>query len=271
MVACSNSPRNCTISGDEHLVSELHDSLQAKQIFVRKLPIRKAYHSPHMDHVATKYTTLLEGLSPERSIQPNTVAMVSTVTGTFITDELLDAEYWVRNLVSPVQFADSLSATCFRSAQKGQVSLQVDAQGANHFVDVVLELGSHGALQSAIKDVLATQPGGSAITSFPVLNRSKPGPETALTALGHIWSRGYPISLEKINQSAEHEPLVQTHALLADVPGYAFNHSQLLWYESRISRNYRLRKAPRHDLFGAPVPDWNKERPQWRNILRLSE
>ncbi|EMD62135.1 hypothetical protein GGP41_002398 [Bipolaris sorokiniana] len=267
VVACSNSPRNCTISGDEHLVSELHDLLQEKEIFVRKLAIQKAYHSPHMDHVAEEYAALLDGISPDKSIPPNTVDMVSTVTGTFVTEELLDAEYWVKNLVSPVRFSDGLTATCFRSAQKGQVSLRVDAQGGNHFADIVLELGPHGALQSAIKDILATQPSGSSITSFPVLNRSKPGPETLLTALGHIWSRGYPISLQKVNESTQSEP----NALLTDIPGYTFNHSQLLWYESRLSRNYRLRKAPRHDLFGAPVPDWNKERPQWRNVLRLNE
>lgn len=272
VVACSNSPRNCTISGDEDLILEIHDSLQAKQIFVRKLAIQKAYHSPHMNHVATEYTKLVNDLSSDRSIQPNSVVMVSTVTGTFITDELLDAEYWVRNLVSPVQFWDGLTAACFQSAQKGQVSLQVDAQGGNHPVDVLLELGPHGALQSAIKDVLATQPSGSTITSLPVLNRSKPGPGTVLIALGHIWSRGYQISLQKINNnSAQREPNTPQNALLRDIPGYAFNHSQLLWYESRLSRNYRLRKEPRHDLFGAPVPDWNKESPRWRNILRLSE
>lgn len=83
-----------------------------------------------MNHVATEYTKLVNDLSSDRSIQPNSVVMVSTVTGTFITDELLDAEYWVRNLVSPVQFWDGLTAACFQSAQKGQVSLQVDAQGA---------------------------------------------------------------------------------------------------------------------------------------------
>ncbi|USP81656.1 polyketide synthase PKS2 [Curvularia clavata] len=271
VVACSNSPRNCTISGDENLISELHDILHAKQIFVRKLPIGKAYHSPHMNHIAAEYGALLDGLSPDPSIQPNTVLMVSTVTGTFVTDEVLNAEYWVKNLVSQVRFSDGMTATCFRPAQSGQISLRVDTQGGNHFADVVLELGSHGALQSAIKDILATQPSGTGITSFPVLNRSKPGPDTLLTALGHIWCRGYPISIQKINESSQLESLSRPHALLTDVPSYAFNHSQLLWYESRLSRNYRLRKAPRHDLFGAPVPDWNKESPQWRNIFRISE
>jgi SAM-dependent methyltransferase len=271
VVACSNSLRNCTISGDEDLVSELHDLLQAKQIFVRKLPIRKAYHSPHMNRIANEYAALLDGLSPDKYIQPNTVSMVSTVTGTFITDELLDAEYWVSNLISLVRFSDGLAATCFQSAQKGQVSLRVDTQGSNHFADVVLELGAHGALQSAIKDILATQPGGSTITSFPTLNRSKPGPESLLTALGHIWCRGYSINIQKINESAQSEAVIRPKSLLTDIPGYVFNHSQLLWYESRLSRNYRLRKAPRHDLFGAPVPDWNKESPRWRNIFRLHE
>lgn len=269
VLACSNSPRNCTVSGDEELVAELHDVLAAKGVFVRNLAIRKAYHSPHMNEVTKEYAQLLEGIEPDRAIPPNSVSMVSTVTGSFITDELLGAEYWVSNLVSPVRFSDGLTAACFSSAKKGQVSLRVDTQGGNHFADVVLELGPHGALQSAIKDILATQPSGSTIKYFPLLNRSNPGPEALLTALGYVWCRGYSLDIRKINSSAHH--CEQPQALLTDIPGYAFNHSQLLWYESRLSRNYRLRKSPRHDLFGAPMPDWNKESPRWRNIFRLNE
>jgi acyl transferase domain-containing protein len=56
-----------------------------------------------------------------------------------------------------------------------------------------------------------------------------------------------------------------------DLPGYVFNHSQIYWPESRLSKNFRFRKHPRHDLFGAPVPDWNPAEPRWRHLIRLSE
>ncbi|OCL09857.1 hypothetical protein AOQ84DRAFT_403376 [Glonium stellatum] len=45
----------------------------------------------------------------------------------------------------------------------------------------------------------------------------------------------------------------------------------MTWYESRLSSNFRNRKHPRHDLFGAPVPDWNPDQLEWRHFLRLLE
>jgi acyl transferase domain-containing protein len=59
--------------------------------------------------------------------------------------------------------------------------------------------------------------------------------------------------------------------MLTKLPPYSFNHSQRIWYESRLSKNFRNRKHPRHDLFGAPVPDWNPDQPEWRHFLRLPE
>lgn len=270
VVACINSPRNCTISGDAAIVSSVCESLQAESIFARRLNVEKAYHSHHMEEIATEYLALLQG-SITAGV-PDKVQMFSTVTGILVEqDEMLSPEYWVRNLTSPVKFLQGLTTTLFKSSQKGQASLRVDSTAGNVFVDVVVELGTHGALQSAIKDTLATQPGGATVTSHALLNRSQPGAETLLNTLGHLWSRGCPVDLQMVNESWNVGKPSDPPSLLVDLPGYAFNHSQKFWYESRLSRNHRLRDAPRHDLFGAPVADWNKEFPRWRNFLRLGE
>ncbi|CAK4031885.1 polyketide synthase [Lecanosticta acicola] len=268
VVACINSQRNCTVSGDEHIVSRLCQTLQEESIFARKLNITKAYHSHHMEAIAKEYHAMLQNITPG---EPNKTQMFSTVTGALAEEEVLNGEYWVKNLISPVRFSDGLSTTLFRAAQKGQASLKIDSSAGNVFVDTIVELGTHGALQSAIKDILASQPGASIITSHALLNRSKPGAESLLSTVGHLWSRGYPVNLQLVNESwdAGHAP--RKPSLLVDLPGYVFNHSQKLWYESRLSRNHRLRKEPRHDLFGAPVADWNSEAPRWRNFLRLGE
>ena len=59
--------------------------------------------------------------------------------------------------------------------------------------------------------------------------------------------------------------------MAVDLPSYPFNHSKRYWDESRISKNFRFRKHPRHELLGTPVPDWNQLEPRWRNFLRVSE
>ncbi|KAF2207327.1 hypothetical protein CERZMDRAFT_107796 [Cercospora zeae-maydis SCOH1-5] len=270
LVACINSPRNCTISGDDDIVTSVCATLQMEGVFARQLNVKRAYHSHHMEEIANEYLALLEGKVFAGT--PTKVQMFSTVTGALVEQqEVLDGQYWVRNLVSPVKFFQGLSTTLFRSAQKGQASLRVDSNAGNVFVDVIVELGAHGALQSAIKDTLATQPGGANVSSHAVLNRSQPGAEPLLNTVGHLWSRGYDVDLQVVNDSWSIGNTVKSASLLVDLPGYAFNHSQKLWYESRLARNHRLRKEPRHDLFGAPVADWNKESPRWRNFLRLSE
>lgn len=44
-VACINSPRSVTVSGDTDAIVQLHDILESQKIFVRKLPVDVAYHS----------------------------------------------------------------------------------------------------------------------------------------------------------------------------------------------------------------------------------
>jgi acyl transferase domain-containing protein len=270
-VACMNSPRNCTVSGDDHKVNMLRDALDAASIFARKLNVKKAYHSSHMRELSAEYAELLGQLAAPDASPFGKVHMFSTVTGEMTELDVLGPDYWVENLISAVKFSQAMTAACFERIEKGQALLRTESNAANVFADVVLELGPHGALQSAIKDIVSSRAEGAAITSLPTLSRTQPGPEVILNALGHLWCRGFPIDVQQVNQSWDIFHPTEDPNLLVQLPGYAFNHSQKFWYESRLSRNYRLRKERRHDLFGAPVADWDVENPRWRNIIRLSE
>ncbi|WPH00651.1 iterative type I polyketide synthase [Acrodontium crateriforme] len=271
-VACINSPKNSTVSGDEHKIDLLRLALDKDGVFARKLAVANAYHSSHMKELAEDYRSLLIGLRPSESHSRAFAHMFSTVTGTYIEESVLDADYWVRNLVSPVRFAESVSAMCFTRTQKGQASLRANANAENVFADILIEVGPHGALQSAIKDTLTTKPGSSNISSFFVLNRTNPSPDVIMSTVAHLITRGYPLDVEIINKSADEMfNKAAAPSLLVDLPGYQFNHSQKLYFESRISKNHRLRKHERHDLFGAPSSDWNAETPKWRNFIRTAE
>ncbi len=56
-----------------------------------------------------------------------------------------------------------------------------------------------------------------------------------------------------------------------DLPTYQYTYGSLSYYESRASKEYRLRKIVRHDLIGSKVPGTGKFQPQWRNVLRVKD
>ncbi|EDN96879.1 hypothetical protein SS1G_01807 [Sclerotinia sclerotiorum 1980 UF-70] len=63
VIACSNSPTSTTISGDEAAILELQRTLENRSIFTRKLNVDTAYHSHHMEVVASQYLNMLAGLA----------------------------------------------------------------------------------------------------------------------------------------------------------------------------------------------------------------
>lgn len=272
IVACYNSPKNLTISGALHKIDLLKSMLDRDSIFARKLLVKNAYHSAYMREVADEYLSLLGTLSGPNTKPQGSVTMFSSVNGTRIDEDVLTAQYWVDNLVSPVRFADAIKEMCFSRTEKGQASIQMNSSGSNTvFTDFLVEIGPHAALQSAIKEILGSTAYAAAISSYGVLSRANPGLSTLVDAVGQLASRGQVLDLNSINTSSRDGLTKLQPRLLVELPGYTFNHSERQIYESRLSKNFRLRKQPRHDLFGAPVPDWNAETPRWRNILRIDE
>ena len=99
------------------------------------------------------------------------------------------------------------------------------------------------------------------------LVRAKDAVHTMLSLASEAFVSGFPASLNAANfPDDKYQPQV-----LIDLPPYPWDHSVVHWHESRLSRNYRKRSAPRHPLLGAPSPDFNHLEPSWRNIVRVSE
>ncbi|EFR04190.1 hypothetical protein MGYG_07197 [Nannizzia gypsea CBS 118893] len=269
IIACYNSPISNTISGDETMVDALKILLDANDIFARKLAVSNAYHSNHMDAAATAYFTLLGDLKSDDKISYSTdIAMFSSVTGQLTgVDELESAKYWVDNLVSPVNFTKSLTSACFQPIRKGQKPVSINNSAENIFLHDILEIGPHGALQGPIKQCIAAHIYSAPINYITILNRNNPGLHNALSVPATLKCRGYPINLHKSN------PIIDHHIpqRLVDLPPYSFNHTSRIWFESRLTKNFRLREHPVHDIFGVPVDDWNADEPRWRNVIRVHE
>ena len=259
VVACVNSPSSVTVSGDEAGINELLDLLNNERIFARKLKVDTAYHSPHMAMVAGPYLEALAEIQP--LVPDGSQVMHSSVIGGLIDPNELGAMNWVRNLVSPVQFADAVH-DMLRPMQDGHRSTE-------NAIDVLVEVGPHSALQGPANQTLKAH-GITGIDYLSVLARNRNGVETALACAGSLAVQGALVDMTSANNDAQHladgslQPLV-------DLPTYSWNHSTEYWSETRISKQYRLREHPRQSLLGAPCPAYGEGERLWRSFIKLSE
>ncbi|KAJ5187895.1 hypothetical protein N7449_010889 [Penicillium cf. viridicatum] len=283
VVACVNSPSSVTISGDILAIEALARTLKEKQVFSRRLEVGVAYHSPHIEQVAEKYHSFIEHIQPRGLDQiagdkkERLGSFFSSVTGTRVPLEELNAQYWVSNLVGQVKFAKSLRTLCFetnaqRAGNTGAPRIRKAGAAQKPSVDCLIEVGPHAALSGPIKQVLQADAKLNAadITYISILTRKANAVTTALGAVATLASLNYPISFSAINRPMGTKE-GSTPQLLVNLPTYAWNHTRSYWAEPRLSKTYRNRRLPRMDLLGAPDNLACPFEPRWRNYLRTSE
>ena len=261
-VACVNSPNNVTVSGDAKALELLRTTLEADDVFVRKLHVKVAYHSAHMDRVAADYAELLRrSEQPDERVTSIKPRMYSSLKGSAIsTKELASAEYWVQNLVSQVRFSDALKEMCLDAAGQSPAN----AHG-HHFL---LEIGPHSALRRSVNETLRSLGTSDRVTYGSALVQGVDSRQAICEQAGRLWCLGHNIDLKAVN--SPHQSWC-TARPLQDLPEYPFNHEQSYWLESRLSKNFRFRTHGRHELLGTRVNDWNPLDARWRNIIRFAD
>ena len=258
VVACINSPTSITLSGDISALQLVQANLERDGIFNRLLLVNVGYHSHHMDLVREEYLAAMKGLKPLES--DGGVRMISSVTGKEIRGEAMDAEYWARNMVSTVRFAEALEGALGFSPETNECSRPA--------VDMILEIGPHSALAGPIKQTLkASVHDSSELSYHSVLLRNVDAVKSAIDMAGELFARGINLCFDAINDP-DH---VAEKRTLTNLPGYNWQHTMSHWSEGRVSSQYRLRHFARHDLLGVPSHDSLSIEPTWRNYLRISE
>lgn len=266
-IACINSPCNVTLSGDEESIDLLIVDFDAGNIRARKLRTGVAYHSPHMAKVAVEYAEYIAHIERGRNTRQSPY-MISSVTGKLVQklEDLCTSAYWVSNMVCPVEFLKAMSTM---SSFMGKKQTRKLGSPKIDLIQDIIEVGPHSALRRPIRDCLEHSAPQANVRYDATIIRDSPAGEVMLKLAGQLYSRGYPIDIEKIN---EINPLpIDTQHVLVDLPSYPFNHSKIYWQESAYSRHSRLRRAPKKELLGVPVPEWNPLEPKWRKFFDLGE
>ncbi|MFD8733323.1 SDR family NAD(P)-dependent oxidoreductase [Streptomyces sp. NPDC059618] len=195
-VAAVNSGRSTVIAGDVEPLDALLADLAREQVFVRRLDVDYASHTPRVEPLRTAILDELDGVTTT----PTAVSWYSTVTGEPVTEDR-EASYWYTNLREPVRFASAVE--------------RMAADGYRHFV----ELSPHPSLVTAVRTV-AEEHGITDLVAVGSLRRDEDGPACLDRAAAELHVHGRRIDWRRL------VPGTTT----AELPTYAWD-QQVHWSE----------------------------------------
>lgn len=230
-IAGINSPKNLTLSGDLGDLQRLQSHLATGGVFFRLLDLDYAFHSRRMDPIQAPLLASLAGLTARPAQR---AVLVSTVTGSVLDGQGLDAEYWWRNVREPVRFADAIAT--------------LSDLGCRIFV----EIGPHAILQRYIGECLT--PLAIKARVLPTLRREADGWQAIAGAALCVQ-----LLAEKPHLGV-YFPQPGRHVRLPNYPWQRERH----WHPRTSESLLAIERRRVHPLLGWPIP----EAPHiWENIL----
>ena len=263
-LAAVNSPQSCTLSGDRDAIESINDLCKKRGRVCRLLNVNKgiysplcysherlnltiAYHSRHMLPLSHPYEKYLQDAELVPTQDESNCIMFSSVTGHAVKKQDLTACYWAENMTSTVQFAAAINGC-------------IDKYPS---IDCVLEVGPHPVLRSPTQEVLRARR-KNGVSHISTCERDSDDFESILLSAGKLIAAGVPLDAATINAEYRENLNRKTGRLLTDLPCYQWNYTSSFWSESRVSRNVRNRRFPRHELLGSRYVDDIPSRACWR-------
>jgi acyl transferase domain-containing protein/SAM-dependent methyltransferase len=163
-IAAINGPATTVISGRQDAVQAVVDALALEADDYRRLAVGVAAHSPLVEPILTPFAQIVATV-PLRAPQ---IGLLSSLTGTFVTQEITTATYWRQHVREPVRFAavfDTLRAAGY---------------------DTFVEIGPHPTL---VKLGQRCWPDASA-SWLPSLHRDRDAWAQLLESLATLYTRG---------------------------------------------------------------------------------
>lgn len=198
-----------------------------------------------MAPIAKLYTSRI---CPHMELQKEMIPMYSSLTGDRVSDPYqLNAEYWCRNLASPVLFYDAAK------------SILDEIQASAFF----LEVGPHSALAGPLRDIFKVSRNIKNEMSYAsCLVRGQDPESSFLRSLGDLFLSGIPVNPAASNGCRE---------VLTDLDPYPWECGKTDWRETRLTREWRFRPFGHHELLGSRVLESTQVEPAWRNMLHIND
>ncbi|MBF6451066.1 SDR family NAD(P)-dependent oxidoreductase [Nocardia elegans] len=195
-IAAVNGPSSVVLSGAESAVTTVVEASAERGWRTRRLRVSHAFHSPLMEPMLNEFATAIAGLTFTRP----TVALVSTVTGMQVIDEMCDPSYWVGQIRDTVRFADAVTAMA--------------DMGVSRFAEV----GPDAVLYPMVDQTLdgRTPPVGRAAAVVALAHRSRADAASLIAAVAALFVAGAEVNWAGLYAG--------TGSRRVDLPTYAFQH-----------------------------------------------
>jgi phthiocerol/phenolphthiocerol synthesis type-I polyketide synthase C len=233
-IAAINSASAVTLAGDTDAMTVLESALAQRHIACQRLALDYAFHSPTMDPIRTDLLQALSGLEVRAAALP----MYSSVTGSRVDPNAIDAAYWWRNVREPVNFEAAIQA-------------MIDA-GINTFV----EIGPRAVLTAYLTEI--TKPLGTAALVLPTLTRKDAGGARLSELATQLELSGGLLGLERLFPATSRR---------VDLPHYAWQRERH-WHPSTCESQGLLARQILHPLLGYALAG---EPLHWENHLDLAK
>ncbi|MGW7193972.1 type I polyketide synthase, partial [Streptomyces sp. NPDC054838] len=218
-----NGPSSTVVAGDADAIAEFVAAAQAEDIRARQVPVDYASHSAHVERIEAELLDVLGPITPQRPAVP----FYSTVTGGLLSEPVLDATYWYRNLRNPVRFEETIRSLV--------------AKGFTTFV----ESSAHPVLTMGIQET--AEAAGAEVLVAGSLRRDEGGLERFLVSAAELFVRGVDIDWAALFED--------TGARRVDLPTYAFQRA-----------HYWLPAAPATEAAALAPRDSLAYRVQWKSL-----
>lgn len=176
-IASINEDGGVVVAGPTPAINQLFETLSTKNITCTTLQTSHAFHSSMLDPILDAYRQIVE----QHKLSAPRIPFISNVTGTWITaQEAQSADYWVKHLRAPVQFA------------AGAATLLAES----HLV--TLEIGPKSILSRLVKRRQNSQVLKAIVTSLDT--DRQPEDKCIYDALAKIWNVGLPVAWDLFYQ-----------------------------------------------------------------------
>lgn len=203
-ISVINTPSQCVVSGRPEVIDAFEQTLVGKDVQVRRLNVAAAVHSSHVEPVMGEVRRFAENLE----IGSIGIPYLSNVTGAWIRQQDITADYWAQHLRRTVRFSDNI-----------QNMLQ---QGGF----VVLEVGPGVTLTTLVGQQITPDNDTVVIPTMRHPRDKRADREVLLQSLGRAWSHGVDIDWAALHGESEHR--------LTSFPVYSFER-QKHWIDARPS------------------------------------
>lgn len=233
-IGAYNSPSMTLVSGRNTGIQRLVETLQAEEIFARKIKGGTApSHSPLMEPLKDQLLEVLTDIQPH----PSTIPFYSTVHGNLCEGHTLDNHYWWLNVRQPIHLLQTIQA------------LEKKIQG------VYIELSPHPVLLPAIQEIVESC--GRTPLTLASLNKAESEATTLYNSLARLYELGWNIQWSQLYPKPQ--PIIS-------LPTYPWQH-QIYWLEETLQNTHfagsgltaRLNRSSKAALFKPKQTPLNRE------------